>query len=94
MGAQDSSEQPTKEKPVKIQPEEKIIGEAKAHSFKAETQKLLQIVANSLYSEKEVCFRRINYNLNLNRYFAENWSRMLLMLWRNYDTKEWLMHLN
>ncbi|RKP04679.1 ribosomal protein S5 domain 2-type protein, partial [Thamnocephalis sphaerospora] len=39
-----------------------MIGEAKQHQFKTETQKLLHIVANSLYSEKEVFVRELVSN--------------------------------
>jgi TNF receptor-associated protein 1 len=35
-------------------PEVKVTGTPVKHEFKAETKKLLNIVANSLYSEKEV----------------------------------------
>ncbi|KAI9593772.1 heat shock protein Hsp90 family protein [Syncephalis fuscata] len=38
------------------------LGDAKPHTFKTETQKLLHIVANSLYSEKEVFVRELVSN--------------------------------
>ena len=47
---------------VNAQPTEKVIGEPKKHSFQAETAKLLDIVASSLYSEKEVFVRELISN--------------------------------
>lgn len=37
--------------------EEVVTGEAQIHEFKTETKRLLDIVANSLYSEKEIFVR-------------------------------------
>lgn len=41
----------------RAEPSEKVVGQAEVHEFKTETAKLLDIVANSLYSEKEVFIR-------------------------------------
>ena len=38
----------------KMEQTEKVVGEASRHEFQAETRKLLDIVAKSLYTEKEV----------------------------------------
>ncbi|KAG0172350.1 hypothetical protein DFQ29_008418, partial [Apophysomyces sp. BC1021] len=42
--------------------EEVIIGKEEVHEFKTETKKLLNIVANSLYSEKEIFVRELISN--------------------------------
>lgn len=39
------------------EPEEVVTGPEEVHEFKTETKRLLQIVANSLYSEKEIFVR-------------------------------------
>lgn len=41
---------------------EKVVGEAQAHSFQTETQKILHIVAQSLYTEREVFVRELISN--------------------------------
>ena len=41
---------------------ETIAGPQERHSFKAETRRLLEIVANSLYSEKEIFIRELTSN--------------------------------
>lgn len=41
---------------------EKAIGEVARQPFKAETKRLLEIVANSLYSEKEIFVRELASN--------------------------------
>lgn len=40
----------------KLEKTEKVVGEASKHEFQAETRKLLDIVAKSLYTDKEVSF--------------------------------------
>ncbi|XP_034195563.2 TNF receptor associated protein 1 [Osmia lignaria lignaria] len=45
-----------------IKDAEKVIGESDKHEFQSETQMLLQIVAKSLYSEKEVFLRELISN--------------------------------
>jgi hypothetical protein len=45
-----------------IQETEKIVGEMKTHGFKAETRQLLDIVAKSLYHDKEVFIRELVSN--------------------------------
>ncbi|CEG78974.1 Putative ATP-binding cassette, subfamily B (MDR/TAP), member 10 [Rhizopus microsporus] len=42
--------------------EEVVTGEAQVHEFKTETKRLLDIVANSLYSEKEIFVRELISN--------------------------------
>jgi TNF receptor-associated protein 1 len=54
-----NSEEP-KTSEVKIN--EIIVGPEEKHAFKAETSRLLEIVANSLYSEKEVFIRELTSN--------------------------------
>lgn len=41
---------------------ETVVGESEAHDFKAETRQLLDIVANSLYQDKEVFVRELISN--------------------------------
>lgn len=41
---------------------EKVTGEAKSHSFKAETKRILEIVARSLYTDKEIFIRELISN--------------------------------
>ena len=41
----------------KTDSEEVVTGEEQVHEFKTETKRLLDIVANSLYSEKEIFVR-------------------------------------
>ncbi|XP_004364211.2 heat shock protein [Capsaspora owczarzaki ATCC 30864] len=48
--------------PEPAKPAEVIKGSLKKHEFQAETRKLLDIVANSLYSEKEVFVREVISN--------------------------------
>ncbi|KAJ1977294.1 hypothetical protein H4R35_002358 [Dimargaris xerosporica] len=43
-------------------PSEKVVGTAQSHEFKAETRQLLDIVAHSLYSEREVFVRELVSN--------------------------------
>jgi len=53
------------EKPVEAEPAppaEAVTGAAKAHTFQAETAQLLQIVAKSLYKDKEVFLRELISN--------------------------------
>ena len=38
---------------METKPAEKVTGDAKEHGFQAETAQLLQIVAKSLYKDKE-----------------------------------------
>jgi hypothetical protein len=47
-----------------------LSGQAKQHEFQAETRKLLDIVAKSLYSEKEVCTHS-NYRLAAAKVFKQ-----------------------
>ena len=47
--AKENTTEPTPAKPAEV-----VTGSLKKHEFQAETRKLLDIVANSLYSEKEV----------------------------------------
>ncbi|KAL1931286.1 hypothetical protein VTP01DRAFT_10423 [Rhizomucor pusillus] len=44
------------------EPEEVVTGPEEVHEFKTETKRLLQIVANSLYSEKEIFVRELVSN--------------------------------
>jgi hypothetical protein len=46
----------------KVEITETVVGTAQHHEFKAETKRLLDIVANSLYSEKEVFVRELVSN--------------------------------
>lgn len=46
----------------KVQVTETVVGSSQHHEFKAETKRLLDIVANSLYSEKEVFVRELVSN--------------------------------
>ncbi|KAI8052530.1 heat shock protein 75 kDa, mitochondrial-like protein [Syncephalis plumigaleata] len=68
FGTRNYSSDKTAEEPeeaeidVKAENKETVIGDAKPHTFKTETQKLLHIVANSLYSEKEVFVRELVSN--------------------------------
>lgn len=74
------------------------IGETEKREFQAETRMLLDIVAKSLYSDKEVWFRIdlvylfimlkvfqivINF-VSLKRSSLESWYQMQAMLWKNY----------
>jgi hypothetical protein len=59
--------------------------------FQAETRMLLDIVAKSLYSEKEVCLSHTNNVLVSNyhwlyRFLYENWFPMPLMHWKSFAT--------
>ena len=45
-------------------PAEAILGATETKEFQAETKKLLDIVANSLYTDKEVFLREIVSNVN------------------------------
>lgn len=63
--AQESTDDAPDEKPpaaIKSSFQGKIAGESTQYEFKAETNKLLDIVANSLYSEKEVFCRELISN--------------------------------
>eukprot|EP00316_Scyphosphaera_apsteinii_P011521 CAMPEP_0119326942 /NCGR_PEP_ID=MMETSP1333-20130426/69600_1 /TAXON_ID=418940 /ORGANISM="Scyphosphaera apsteinii, Strain RCC1455" /LENGTH=689 /DNA_ID=CAMNT_0007335385 /DNA_START=38 /DNA_END=2107 /DNA_ORIENTATION=+ len=59
--SEDSSGEPTK--PSSAEPtSEEVVGEASRMEFQAETRKLLDIVANSLYTDKEVFLRELISN--------------------------------
>ncbi|KAJ1654346.1 hypothetical protein IWQ61_005704 [Dispira simplex] len=53
-------EQPSK--PSTPESHEKVVGDVQSHEFKAETRQLLDIVAHSLYSEREVFIRELISN--------------------------------
>ncbi len=53
MNAPSAAEEETKE--TLIEETETLTGEAEELSFQSETSKLLDIVAHSLYTDKEVC---------------------------------------
>ena len=60
-------ETPKEEEVVKPVPEtleqtETVVGESKRHEFQAETRKLLDIVAKSLYTDKEIFVRELVSN--------------------------------
>merc|ERR1712137_1297681 len=46
----------------KMEQTEKVVGESSRHEFQAETRKLLDIVAKSLYTEKEIFIRELVSN--------------------------------
>ena len=48
--------------PPQVDIHERVVGQLEKHAFKAETKRLLEIVANSLYSEKEVFIRELTSN--------------------------------
>jgi hypothetical protein len=73
----------------KMERTEKVVGPSSSHEFQAETRKLLDIVAKSLYTDKEVRFLAISDPVVLTtprRSSSESWFQMLLMLWRSTDT--------
>ena len=47
-----------------INDKEKIVGQADRHEFQAETAELLNIVAKSLYSENEVCYKLNSFTVS------------------------------
>jgi hypothetical protein len=73
-----------------------IVGFSEKLEFQAETRMLLDIVAKSLYSEKEVCDGKHNsigthyctvnsvWIIFLFRFLSENWFQMPAMHWKNY----------
>ncbi|KAJ1955319.1 hypothetical protein IWQ62_005558, partial [Dispira parvispora] len=58
--AEGKEEQPAK--PSTPESHEKVVGDVQSHEFKAETRQLLDIVAHSLYSEREVFIRELISN--------------------------------
>merc|ERR1712137_127238 len=55
----EQTEAPLKDK---MEQTEKVVGESSRHEFQAETRKLLDIVAKSLYTEKEIFIRELVSN--------------------------------